>query len=257
MSQVITPNAPLVEAPADLGAPAAAPAVQPQEAAPADPPSGEVATTEPAAPESLTLTQDAFKERLTQAKRSASKSLLGELGFESVEQLQEWRSSADAAIKAEKERNRSKMSEIERLKEDFEAEKAARMADQAARAEAEKQAEALRVQNHLHGLFVSRGIKNTDYALFKVEQALSQLDDGQDLDEVAFIDSLASNDMEKAALGLMTVAPQAAPEQIAAQTAPSRLGPDPAPNAAEDDFDAMKASPEEMEKRLRALGFHG
>lgn len=201
----------------------------------------------------LSLSQDALNERLGQAKRSAVNSFLKDMGFEKPEDLQEWKKAANAAIEAERERARAKMTEVDRYKEDLEAERAARQADREAREAAEKQAESLRVQNHLHGLFMNKGIKNTQYALFRVEQALSQLEDGQDLDEVAFIDQLCQDDMEKAALGLGQIMPDRRP----AETTQQRTGPDPVPQAGDDDFDAMSASPEQLEKRLRQLGFHG
>lgn len=201
----------------------------------------------------LKFSKEAFQERLVQAKRSAVNGFLKELGFEKAEQLQEWRQAADSAIQAERERARAKMSELEKLETDLQAEKIARQADIEARTEAEKQAEALRVQNHLHGLFMTKGIRNTPYALFRVEQALSKLGDEEELDEVAFIDELCADDMEAAALGLATTAPV----QRTAETAPTREGPDPRPDVNDDEFDAMRATPEEMERRLAQLGFHG
>lgn len=215
----------------------------------------EAETSEPTNGDALTFSKEAFAERLTQAKRSAIKSMMTELGFEKPEQLQEYRRAADAAIKAERERSRAKMSELEKLEQDLQAEKIARQADVEARTEAEKQAESLRVQNHLHGLFIQNGIKNTDYALFKVEAALANLDEGEELDEVGFLRGLCDDEMERAALGLS--AEQVAIERREANTSAPRRGPDPKPQAGDDDFDAMSATPEELERRLQQLGFHG
>lgn len=190
-------------------------------APPAAPPSQEPTTDEG---EKLSFTRETFNKRLEQAKTSAASSAWKELGFESREEALEFKKAADERAKAEQEAERAKMDELERYKADL-AERDAKIAEaEAAREEAVQAAEAARVEAHLHRVFVDKGIKNPDYALFKLEQAVNALEgDDAELDENEFLDGLMADPVERAALGLEAVAqqPGQSPKTPAQTTAPT------------------------------------
>jgi hypothetical protein len=250
MSDPIVPTADQGNPPADNTVSPPASNANPTPPASGDPaPPSDGATT-------LTLSQAAFNERLERAQKSAQKALLEDLGVKDPEELKAAFDAAKAAQAAAEEAKRKEMSEIERLQADLAALKEANASEAQARATAEKQAEALRVQNHLQQLFAERGIKNTKYAMFLVEQEKSKLEGDNTLDEAKFLDDLAEDPSEAAALGLKA-ASDAPTEPRDANTTNPRTGPDPAPDDGDGSFDAMSADPEALKKRLAQLGFHG
>lgn len=186
-STVAAATAPVVPAP-----------VVPAPVAPAPAPAVPAAAPATEASQELTLTTERLNARLAQAKRAQ----LRELGVDSVEAFQALKAAADETLAKAKEAERAEMDEITRLKADLEAATAAKTEHEQAASAAAEEAEALRTEAHLLRLFSEHGINNAEYGLFKVEQALSKLKDGEMLDEVEFITKLAGDASEKAALGM-------------------------------------------------------
>jgi len=242
MPEPINPNADNTNPPAD-------PSVQDPQPPTVDPtPPGDAAP--PTSDDALSIPRSALEARLAQAKASGQKELLTTLGLKDADELKATLDAAKQAEEARAEAERAEMSEIQRLQADIDALKEKNSQEAVARAEAEQAAEELRVKNHLHSLFTAKGITNTAYAMFRVEQALGALEDGAELDEAAFVDELVADESQKAALGL-------APDKRNANTTPPKDGPDPKPKSDDGDFDAMTATPDEMAKRYRDIGFHG
>ena len=225
----------------------------PQPPPPAPAPAPAPANTTPEVPVDG-VPDEALADRLRRQARANREAVLKELGFSSVEEAQAFKAKADADAAAEEERKRAEMSELERVR----AEKAVTeqaLATERSRAEAaERASEEAAILAHLQGLCAARGIKNPDYALFKLEKAVNGLEDGAELDEVAFLDDLIKDPRERYSLGVDADAP--APAARPATTTPPSTQPAPTPGGVVPEFDASTATPEEMSKRLDALGFH-
>ena len=227
--------------PAATGAPEPpAPAVP----APAVPP------TDPAVETTISMPKDAFEKRLEQARRAAVANALKEHGFESPEALKTFQADAAKRAQEAEEAKRAEMTELEQAKTDLAAQAELTAAAELKVTAAEEAAEASRIEAHVSGLLAERGIKNSDYAFFKIEQALSLLPDADaELDEVKLLDDLLADPVERVALGIA-----ADPKAKPAQTADPKSGPDPKPNDGDKPFDAMTATPEEFEARMAKLG---
>lgn len=202
----------------------------------------------------IKLSRDALNDRLKRAKTKASKEavseLLGELGFSSREELIDFRKSQEEKAKAEEEARRKEMTELEALRADLEAERKAREENEVRASEEEQRREAAELKAHLNSVCASKGITNTSYAFFKIEEELMRLEDGEELDEVKFLDELLSDETQKIALGIRS------PEMKKPTTVITKDGPDPKPQVEDKEFDAATASKEQVDARLAQLGFH-
>lgn len=196
-------------------APAPAPGVPP---APAPAPEGE---------EKITLTTTQLNERMERARRGLLKK---EFGVDDPEALQAKLKRLTDLEKTEEDRKKAQMSAEEKLQADLATERGKREA-------AEKAAEAAKVDAHLTRLFASNGIKNVDYATFKVMNKLGSLPETEELDENAYLAELLKDPRERIALGLdVTPAPPADPTKVtvpptttvAPGTAPTPPGANPA-----------------------------
>ncbi len=205
----------------------------------------------PVADEELKFSRTALNERLEQAKRSERKAFLISNGFKTEEEFAAFKTAAEQSSKAAQEAERAKLDELGRLKADLDAANKAVLAEKAAREASDAAAEAARTEAHLHSVFASKGIVATDYAFFKIEQALNALPDGQDLDEGAFLDGLLKDPREAFALGIAGAATPAV--KPATTTAPA-TGPAPKTPVAAGDKHASQMTPEEFAAWKRAHG---
>lgn len=199
--------------------------------------------------ETLTLTTSQLKQRMDRAVRAALKR---ELGVDSLDSIK-----ADIARKAElekveEERRQQSLTAQQRLEEQLANERAAREA-------AEAQAEQARVDLHLSRLFAKHGVKNADYATWRIMDKLNALGDDEELDEEAFLTGLLAHDHERIALGLE--ARQAAPAepQRVAVPATTTTPPGTAPKAPTAGVplppkSAYDLSPQEWHRRKAELG---
>jgi hypothetical protein len=217
----------------------------PAPAAPTEPPA-----IDPAPNDDVSLSREAFNARLQQAGRSAVKAMLGEVGFDDADAFKNFVETSKAAQAAEAERARKELSEIERAKKDIEAMNAILEGEKQRAAAAEAAAEAARLETAQARLFAEKGIKNHDYAALKLSKAKAALEDGADpIDEAKFLEDLAQDATEKAALGMGLP-----PTQEAPTTAHSKDGPDPKPAQKDGVFNAMTATPEQLARRMAELG---
>jgi hypothetical protein len=197
---------------------------------PAAPPPAEQPKTTATATEEpeLRFTREAFDKRVEQARRAHLTAYLKSKGYDSEEAFDAARAKADKLAKDAEKAEREKLSEMERLRADL-AEREKKLAEsEQARQQAVGAAEVARTQAHLNRLCSERGIRNLDYALVKIERAVDGLKDGEDLDEVAFLDALVKDPAEAAALGLgsrssaTTTTPAKGPERSSAKAGPSK-----------------------------------
>lgn len=101
----------------------------------------------------------------------------------------------------------------------------AKAAAEAAQTAAMSTAEEAQLKAHLYRTFAEHGVKNFDYAFYKVTDALSKLADGAELDEVEFVKTMMADASQAAALGLTVAAPP--PKVEGATTTQQGGGPDP------------------------------
>lgn len=200
--------------------------------------------------EKLYFSKDAFNERLQRAQKTAQEKFLKEHGFNSADEFVAWKETNEKLNAEIEERKRSEMTELEKYKADLEAiqQEKTTLEQQAKQTELEREAAVIKA--HLTKLCLDKGIKNTDYAFYKIENALNDLDENDELDEVAFLDKLMENEDEKKALGFSS-----APIIKQANTS-TKEGPDPKPQGKQEGYDALKASKEEHRARLEALGVY-
>lgn len=203
----------------------------------------------------INMSSSALKERLARERKKAISQLLKDAGVDSIDSIKALSDELSKLKNKEEEAKREELSEIERYKSDLEAALRAKEEAEKLITSTQEQVEAAKVEAHLHSLFAKKGITNTEYALFKIEQKLNTLGDDEELDEVEFLDELLSSDQEKYSLGVSSEPPK--PETRAVTTTHTKKGPDPKPEDNKDEFDAMKASNEDFKKRLMQLGFHG
>lgn len=221
-----------------------------------NPPENNPAPTEPpdlSTPESISMPKDAFNKRLEQAQTAAIAKFLKAAGYDSPEAFAEAQKASANAIRAAEEAKRAEMSELEKFKTDLAAEQKKRTDLEASLAEQKRQTEALEFNQHIHKLCRERGIQNVDFAMFKISQAVENLENDAELNEIEFLDNLAKDEAQKAALGLS----EPPPKKVNANTTSPKTGPDPKPNDNEPPFNAMTATPEQIAARYRDLGFHG
>lgn len=224
------------------------PATPPAPGAPAAPADDK---TTPPAPDTteLKFSKADFDKRLEQAKRSGSASTLKDLGFETADAFKTWKAGADKALKAMQDAEKAKMTAEERhataLKEH--AEKVATAEKE--RLQAIEDAKAARAEVEMTRLLVSKGIPDHDYAVFKLGQALDQLDDGEEFDSEKYLDDLLKDPHERIKLGFDASEPGKQP----AKTTSRGNGPQPAPKKT-NEIDLLTATPEELVAYERSLG---
>jgi hypothetical protein len=204
------------------------------------------AAPEPAE-DTVTLTTKQLNERMERAVRSFLKR---ELGAESADEIKAARGKLADLERAEEERRKAAMSEQEKLQAELaEARKAADAASAAA--------EQARVDLHLTRLFARHGVKNPDYATWRIMDKLNQLPESEELDEEAYLRELLSDQRERVALGVETPA-EAAPRKVEVPpttTAPAGSAPKPPPaNPVQPPKTAMDMSPAEWARHKSALG---
>ena len=219
-------------------------------------PATEAATPPTETPAAITFpTTEAFNARVEQAARSMLKK---EVGVGDLKTIKERMEQAAALQKAEEERNAAQMSELER-------ERAARASAEAEAARYREEAAANAFEAHIVKVCAERGIKDIDYAKYRVKTAAEALEEGAPpIDERAFLDGLLQDPRHRVALGVDDVsAPAVEPQRTAAVTTPATVvrhgtpnsPPVPAPiTPAPQTQDAMSLSPEAWQARKRALG---
>lgn len=218
--------------------------VNPTPAAPAPAPA-----PAPSAEETLTLTTSQLNERMERARRALVKK---ELGVDDLDAAKAKLARLAELEKGEEDRKRAAMSEQERLQAELQSAKA-----EAAKAAAD--AERAKLDLHLTRLFAKHGIRNPDYATFRIMSKLNELPDTEELDEEAFVKELLASPSERVALGLDAAAPASAePRKVEVPpttTAPAGSAPKPPPaNPVQPPKTAMDMSPAEWAKHKAALG---
>lgn len=214
-------------------------------------PSGDTpaASTTEAQPFATFPDADSFRKRV---EREARKHLR-ELGITDPAEVKSILAEHAQLKEAAQEAERAKMGEIERLQADLQAAKEAREA-------AELQAEELRVKQHLTSVFARNGVTNHDYAMWRFQTKLAEMDEDEELDEDAFIAELAQDATTRAALGMKAPegtpdgeAPPVAPPTRPANTAVPHEKPA-ASNGGLPSKTAMDMTPEEWVKHKQELG---
>jgi hypothetical protein len=225
-----------------------------QDPAPTPPaPPGAPPAPPPAEPAPITFADSkALDARLDRARNNARSKLLKDAGFESEEQFAAFKQAADEQAKAAEEAKRAEMSEIERYKNDLEAANQATAEEKAKAEAATREAEDMRLELHLRQECAKRGIANTDYAIFLIDQKLGELGDDEDLDEGKFLDDLVADETQKGALGFSAPPPQ---EGVATTVAPQD-GPPPPPDGPEGEKSALDMTPDELRAEASKHGFN-
>ena len=145
---------------------------------------------------------DAFNKRMEREARR----ILKEQGIEDPAAVKQMLDDY-AKIKAAQEEERKKqMTEVDRMREE-------RNQFETSSKEAMSRAEEAELKAHLFQVFAEKGIRNFDYAFYKVSSKLAGLGETEELDERAYLDELLANETEKAALGLAAPAAPAQPVQ--------------------------------------------
>ena len=206
------------------------------------PPPGTPPAPPPAKPFAEFPDADTFNKRMErEAKR-----ILKEQGIEDPAavkaQLDEY-----AKLKAAQEEERKKqMSEADRLRE--ERDKAA-----AERTSAMSRAEEAELRAHCYQVFASKGIKNFDYALWKLTQKLSEIGDDGELDEAAWLDEQLKDPATAAAFGLATTPPPPPARQGVTNTEPGKPPPPPPPGGGNgEEKTAMDMNKQDFQKHVQA-----
>jgi multidrug efflux pump subunit AcrA (membrane-fusion protein) len=203
----------------------------------------------PAAEETISLTSEQLAKRLRRAEDTKHTKWLKEHGFENEEAFVAFKTAAQERDKAAEEARLAELSELEQAREKLKQADAAREAAEAARQAAERAAEDTRFELHFRDLCKARGISNPTYALFLLDQKLSSSDDPDEpIDEAKFLDDLAADESQKAALGLVT------PREGAATTIVPRTGPAPQPDGTEPPKSVLDMTPEEAKAEAAKLG---
>lgn len=206
------------------------------------------ASPEPAE-DTVTLTTKQLNDRMERAVRSFLKR---ELGAESADEIKAARGKLADLERAEEERRKAAMSEQEKLQAELaEARKAAEAASAAA--------EQARVDLHLTKLFARHGVRNPDYATWRIMDKLNQLPDSEELDEEAYLRELLSDQRERIALGVEALAeapPAPRKVEVPPTTTASTAGAPkpPATNAATAPRSAYDLNPGEWSRRKAELG---
>ncbi len=141
---------------------------------------------------------ESFKTRVAREARS----LLKEAGLAETDpvKLKAIVDAHTAQLATAAQAEEAKKSEIQKA---IEAKTVADLATQQAMS-AKEEAE---MKAHLYRTFAEQGVKNFDYAFYKVQQELAKLPDGQELDEVEYVKTMMADASQAAALGIATAAP--------------------------------------------------
>ena len=201
-------------------------------------------------------TAEAFQDRVGRAARSHLKKELADLGIEDISQLKEQMAEAAKIREQQEEQRKAEMSEIERLREEK------TLLEQRAQ-EQEARADEIAFDAHIAKLCISRGIKDAEYAKYRIMQRVESLGEDEELDEAAFLDELMANPQTKAALGIEEA--PVPPRQVDAKPSTTTSngakpgtpgGPPAAPSAnpADPPKSAMEMSKEEFRQRLASMG---
>lgn len=180
-----------------------------------------IPTPPEATEERITLTRDQLNDRIARARTSYLKK---DLGVESEAELQARLKELNDLRAAEEERKRAALSVQERLEADLRTEREAR-------SKAEAAAEQARVDLHLTRLFAKNGIRNADYATWRIMERLAQLPESEELDEAAYLSELMTDPRERIALGLddLPTAPAPTRVEVPATTTTAVRAPAPPP----------------------------
>jgi hypothetical protein len=216
----------------------------PEEGTP--PPEG----TPPAPPpeETFTFSQKALKKRLNREKESAQKEMLETLGFKTLDEFSAWRKEDKKAKAAAEAKRREEMTEIERYKADLAAANEARTNYEQQLENAKIQQQAAQIDAQINAVCAKKGIKDLEYAKFKIQQGVENLGDDDELDFDTYLDELLEDDRQKISLGFVD------PKILPANTLP---GDDPPPTPGTPNVgkkDAMQMSKEEFQEHLRTKG---
>lgn len=220
--------------------------VTPQANGAAEPSSQPSAASAAPSEEMVTLTTKQLNERMERAVRSFIKR---ELGAESADEIKAARGKLADLERAEEERRKAAMTEQERLQAELA--EARRAADQAAAA-----AEQARVDLHLTKLFARHGVRNPDYATWRIMDRLNQLPDSEELDEEAFLKELLADQRERVALGVDAAEPEPRRVEVPpTTTAPAGAAPKPpGPNPVQAPRSAYDLNSSEWSRRKAELG---
>lgn len=213
------------------------------------PPAG-APPAEPPKPFAVFESAEAFNKRINQATRASMREMFG---TDSPDEVRGRLSELDTLKKAEDERKRQEMSELQRVQTDLANEKAARE-----RAEGERNT--VRFQAHVSGICAKLGVSNVEYALYLASGAVEKTPEGQQLDVEAHLKGLIDGDPKyKAAFGIAeptapVVQQQGAP--ITSTPNPGQGAPPPAPPGGSPTapFDASKLSNRDFQAHLASLG---
>lgn len=214
--------------------------------APAAPPATPPAA--PAAPFATFPDSASFDARVDREARKRMKERFGMTD----EELEKKLAIAAKLEKEAEERRQAELTEQQRLQEEAAAAKAAQEAAIDAKEEAELKA-------HLFETFAKKRIANFDYAMFKVTSKLATLEEGEELDEDAYLAELLENPTERLALmGEPSKAPAKKEGATTTGTDPKDDPPAPPPGGGPPTKkSATDMTPDEFRKHLAGLGFHG
>lgn len=233
-------------APAESGAPNLPNGVPPA----SNPPPG--AAPEPQGPYATFPTAEAFQERVGRAARAQIKELFGLDPEEAKARI----ARLDELEAEDKKRRDAELSELEkaRLASEETAKKLAVL-------EAER--DQLQFQAHITRLCATRGIRDVDYAQFRIMKQAEQATEEAPLDEEKYLDELLADPRHRVALGVeqpaANGAPPPEPKPNPATTSPQGASPhqqpasDPA-QPASGPKSAFELSQSEWEARKRTLG---
>jgi hypothetical protein len=193
----------------------------------------------------LHLSQEQLGERLARANRSQLKKLFG---TDDVEQITGRWKQLDELTKAEEERKRAQMTEIERYKADLGAKDSELANTRAELAE-------IKFTAHVTGICAQLGIKNLDYAKWLVSSVAERLPEGQELDASKFLEERLAESQYAAAFGVAGAS--VAPKGASSSPEPG-VQPPPAPGVAGAKSGGAKSvkdmSPGEFQAHLASLG---
>lgn len=150
----------------------------------------------------VTFDEQGLSERMERAKRSAIQKKIKEYGFESEDQLKGYLEEARALKEKAEERRLAEMSELERERQGREA--AERRAQ-----EMEERAHMVQIDNHLMQVCNEHGVRDWKYFKYRVLDRANTLTEGEELDEVQFLQELLQDPSQRAALGVPAVQPEA------------------------------------------------
>lgn len=202
--------------------------------------------TDPKQPFAVFPDSQSFQSRLDREVRKTIK----ELGVENVDALKSKLAQAEELQKKQAEAERASMSEQERLRADL-------AARDAAIAAAKAEADLLREQNariqfeaQASSAFAQRGIKNTEFAMFKIEKARATA--GGSFDLAAEVEKLAADEAHRAALGI--AAPPKETTNGVSTTPDNSAPPKPSSTQAPGGKNAKDMTADEWAAHKRSLG---